>query len=85
MPPRLTSEQVSRELERESIVVFDEAHNIDNVAIEALSVNIRRQTLDSAQRNLSRLSSTIASFREKDALRLQVCSRYPSTRHTTWM
>ena len=27
---------VSRELERECIVVFDEAHNIDNVCIEAL-------------------------------------------------
>ena len=37
---------VSRDLERESIVVFDEAHNIDNVCIEALSVNIRRQTVD---------------------------------------
>jgi DNA excision repair protein ERCC-2 len=28
---------VSRELERECVVVFDEAHNIDNVCIEALS------------------------------------------------
>lgn len=27
---------VSREMERECIVVFDEAHNIDNVCIEAL-------------------------------------------------
>ena len=31
---------VSRELERECVVVFDEAHNIDNVCIEALSVNL---------------------------------------------
>ena len=36
-------------------VVFDEAHNIDNVCIEALSVNIRQQTLDAAGRNLTRL------------------------------
>lgn len=28
---------VSREFERECVVVFDEAHNIDNVCIEALS------------------------------------------------
>ncbi len=28
---------VSREMERECVVVFDEAHNIDNVCIEALS------------------------------------------------
>lgn len=30
------SQMVSRELERECVVVFDEAHNIDNVCIEAL-------------------------------------------------
>ena len=47
--------QVSRELEKECIVVFDEAHNIDNVCIEALSVNLRQQTLDVAGRNLNRL------------------------------
>eukprot|EP00955_Chlamydomonas_euryale_P032182 337222-Chlamydomonas_euryale.AAC.1 len=46
---------VSRELEKECVVVFDEAHNIDNVCIEALSVNLRQQTLDAASRNLSRL------------------------------
>ena len=27
---------VSRELEKECVVVFDEAHNIDNVCIEVL-------------------------------------------------
>ena len=31
------SNMVSRELEKECIVVFDEAHNIDNVCIEARS------------------------------------------------
>ncbi len=31
------SQMVSREMERECVVVFDEAHNIDNVCIEALS------------------------------------------------
>jgi Rad3-related DNA helicase len=31
---------VSKEMEKECVVVFDEAHNIDNVCIEALSVNI---------------------------------------------
>jgi len=36
------SNLVSRELEAESIVVFDEAHNIDNVCIEALSVTLDR-------------------------------------------
>lgn len=50
---------ISRDLERECCVVFDEAHNIDNVCIEALSVNIRQQTLEGARRNISKLSSTI--------------------------
>ena len=31
---------VTRELEKESIVVFDEGHNIDNICIEALSVEL---------------------------------------------
>ena len=40
---------VSRDFEDNAIVVFDEAHNIDNVCIEALSVNLRSQTLDAAR------------------------------------
>lgn len=49
-PSRLAkvSGMVSRELERECIIVFDEAHNIDNVCIEDMSVNLRRQTIDCA-------------------------------------
>lgn len=50
-------QMVSRELEKECIVVFDEAHNIDNVCIEALSVNLRKQTLEAARRNLGRLNN----------------------------
>ena len=47
LDPKVSS-LVSRELEKECVVVFDEAHNIDNVCIEALSVNLRQQTLDAA-------------------------------------
>ena len=37
---------VSRELEKECIVVFDEAHNIDNVCIEvSLSLNMPQSTV----------------------------------------
>jgi DNA excision repair protein ERCC-2 len=46
---------VSRELEKECVVVFDEAHNIDNVCIEALSVNLRKQTLQAARNNIRKL------------------------------
>ena len=52
LDPKVSS-LVSRELERECVVVFDEAHNIDNVCIEALSVNLRQQTLDAAGRNIT--------------------------------
>ena len=48
---------VSRELEKECIVVFDEAHNIDNVCIEALSVNLRQQTLRAARGNITKLEN----------------------------
>ena len=45
LDPKVAS-LVSRELEAESIVVFDEAHNIDNVCIEALSVTLDKRALD---------------------------------------
>lgn len=48
-------QMVSRELEKECVVVFDEAHNIDNVCIEALSVNLRKQTLQAARNNIRKL------------------------------
>ncbi|KAG2438141.1 hypothetical protein HXX76_005750 [Chlamydomonas incerta] len=65
------SQMVSRELEKECVVVFDEAHNIDNVCIEALSVNLRKQTLEAAGRNLGKLNASIRRAREADAQRLQ--------------
>lgn len=62
---------VSRELEKECVVVFDEAHNIDNVCIEALSVNLRQQTLDAAGRNITVLSGKIERAKQTDARRLR--------------
>lgn len=62
---------ISREMQKECVVVFDEAHNIDNVCIEALSVNIRQQTLEGATRNLNKISQTIEKFKATDANRLR--------------
>ncbi|KAL8136693.1 hypothetical protein V2J09_002694 [Rumex salicifolius] len=62
---------ISKEMEKECVVVFDEAHNIDNVCIEALSVSIRRQTLEGATRNINRMSQEIERFKAVDAGRLQ--------------
>ena len=44
------AKMVSKELEQESIVVFDEAHNLDNICIEALSVEINAVGLKKASR-----------------------------------
>lgn len=62
---------ISKEMQRESVVVFDEAHNIDNVCIEALSVSVRKQTLEGATRNLNKMSQEIDRFKATDERRLR--------------
>jgi DNA excision repair protein ERCC-2 len=62
---------VSAELEAESIVVFDEAHNIDSVCIEALSVTLNERKLEQATRSLGRLSSEVTRIKATDSSRLQ--------------
>ncbi|KAJ6847349.1 putative DNA repair helicase UVH6 [Iris pallida] len=62
---------ISKEMEKECVVVFDEAHNIDNVCIEALSVSVRKQTLDGATRNLARMAKEIDKFKATDVNRLR--------------
>jgi len=54
-----------------SIVVFDEAHNIDDVCIESLSVTLNRARLDQSSGNLQRLGSEIDRVKREDAGRLQ--------------
>lgn len=65
------AKMVSKELESESIIVFDEAHNIDSVCIEALSVTINERGLDQATRSLGRLSSEVSRIKKSDNQRLQ--------------
>ncbi|GAA6109576.1 general transcription and DNA repair factor IIH helicase subunit XPD [Tachysurus ichikawai] len=62
---------VSKELAKKSVVVFDEAHNIDNVCIDSMSVNITRRTLDRTQANMDTLQNTIQRIKETDAAKLQ--------------
>ncbi|NXG52470.1 ERCC2 helicase, partial [Psilopogon haemacephalus] len=61
---------VSKELARKSVVVFDEAHNIDNVCIDSMGVTITRRTLDRCQSNVATLQATIQKIKETDAQRL---------------
>ena len=65
------SQMVSRDLERECVVVFDEAHNIDNVCVEALSVALRPSTLEAAARNVGKLRSAVDNAKAHDAARLR--------------
>lgn len=64
------AKMVSKELEAESILVFDEAHNIDSVCIEALSVTINERGLEQATRSLGRLSSEVSRIKASDNQRL---------------
>ena len=52
-------------------MVFDEAHNIDNVCIEALSVNLRQQTLENAGRSITSLNTRIDRAKQTDERRLR--------------
>lgn len=54
---------VSSEMTRDCIVIFDEAHNIDSVCIEALSVNVDMPLLHRAVSNLSDLQRRLKDFR----------------------
>lgn len=65
------AEQVSKELSKDAIVVFDEAHNIDNVCIESLSIDLTRPMLDSAVRSVVKLSEKIEEIKKTDAAKLQ--------------
>jgi DNA excision repair protein ERCC-2 len=56
------AEQVSKEMSSDSIVVFDEAHNIDNVCIESLSIDLTRPMLDSASRSVNKLGDRIEEY-----------------------
>ncbi|WFD30076.1 DNA helicase [Malassezia sp. CBS 17886] len=65
------AEQVSREISKDAIVVFDEAHNIDNVCIESLSIDLTRPMLDNAYRCVNQLADKVAEVKQADSAKLQ--------------
>lgn len=52
---------ISKDLSRDSFVIFDEAHNIDAHCIESLSLEINRHTLESSSRLLNVIDKKIKS------------------------
>eukprot|EP01016_Furgasonia_blochmanni_P002677 TRINITY_DN11043_c0_g1_i2.p1 TRINITY_DN11043_c0_g1~~TRINITY_DN11043_c0_g1_i2.p1 ORF type:complete len:831 (+),score=146.97 TRINITY_DN11043_c0_g1_i2:59-2551(+) len=65
------SSLVGKDLESESIVVFDEAHNIDDICIEVMSSKMNRVLLESASKNLDRLKVNIEDAKKADMSRLE--------------
>src|SRR3954466_11054472 len=65
------AERVSRELSKDCIVVFDEAHNIDNVCIESLSIDLTEDSLRKATRGVNNLDRKITEMKSSDAEKLQ--------------
>ena len=65
------AERVSKELSKDCIVVFDEAHNIDNVCIESLSTDITEDSLRKATRGAQNLERKISEMKDTDAEKLQ--------------
>ncbi|KAI0876334.1 putative excision repair protein rhp3 [Hypoxylon argillaceum] len=65
------AERVSKEFSKDCIVVFDEAHNIDNVCIESLSTDITEDSLRRATRGAVNLEQKITEMKETDREQLE--------------
>ncbi|CCH61477.1 hypothetical protein TBLA_0E04230 [Henningerozyma blattae CBS 6284] len=65
------AERVSKEVSKDSIVIFDEAHNIDNVCIESLSLDLTNDVLRKASKGATTLAEKIEEVREIDSSKLQ--------------
>ncbi|KAF7338303.1 Helicase ATP-binding domain-containing protein [Mycena venus] len=74
------AEQVSKELSKDAIVVFDEAHNIDNVCIESLSIDLTRPMLDAAGRSIVKLGDKVDEYATAELIHT---STYTSSRIKT--
>ncbi|KAJ3071405.1 DNA-dependent ATPase of the nucleotide excision repair factor 4 complex [Podochytrium sp. JEL0797] len=70
LDPKVAS-MVSKELSKDCIVVFDEAHNIDNVCTESLSVDLTRPILDASTRSVAQLADKIDELKANNSEKLQ--------------
>nr|CAG8465117.1 15422_t:CDS:10 [Entrophospora candida] len=65
------AELVSKEMSKDCIVVFDEAHNIDNVCIESLSIDLTKPNLDASARSVAELAKRIEDLKAEGSEKLQ--------------
>lgn len=61
---------VSREIPGNSIVCFDEGHNIDNICIEALSCEVDKRMLQAASSSVNKLQHAVSKMEKTDSKRL---------------
>ncbi|EMR11069.1 DNA repair helicase rad15 [Pneumocystis murina B123] len=66
------SEYISKELSKDCIIVFDEAHNIDNVCIESLSVDITENSLKKVSNSINNLEKKIIDMKKNNSEKLQM-------------
>ena len=62
---------MSQGFSKDCIVVFDEAHNIDNVCIESLSIDLTEDSLRKASQGAVNLERKITEMKVTDADKLQ--------------
>lgn len=65
------AERVSKEVSKDAIVIFDEAHNIDNVCIESLSLDLTKDLLKKATRGANSLDRKVDEMKKVDSQKLQ--------------
>lgn len=59
-------------MDKGSVVVFDEAHNIDNVCIESMSVSLTRNILDKSAKCVETLATRIKEIKDADVEKLKL-------------
>ncbi|KAJ1722329.1 TFIIH/NER complex ATP-dependent 5'-3' DNA helicase subunit [Coemansia erecta] len=65
------AELVSKEFDRDSIIVFDEAHNIDSICIDSLSIDINQRTLRASTESVERLSERVSEMKAQNSEKLR--------------
>lgn len=62
-----TLSQMIKNSEKEAtIVVFDEAHNIDDICVESYTVRLNKGTIQMANQNVSNLQSEVENIANND-------------------
>ena len=62
-----TLSQMIKNSEKEStIVVFDEAHNIDDICVESYTVRLNKGALQMANQNVTNLQSEVENISKND-------------------